>query len=124
LAEEPAVPIRLWSGNALIHIIGDSRWSADNGGVSMTSPREKNSNVKDKLVFNDYGNEFAAQTQIIPSRSQPQKYGGGVLNTLETYERRPEIRFVPKGLPMPAAEAAAPATESAVPEPTPEAGPV
>lgn len=120
---------RLWSNGNLDDAFGAYKWVANAQGVRLDFMRSGTA-VRDLILVSDKGDEFAAQS----SQGSSYQYQGMFASSLELYEKRPEVKFVPKikaaatpkvegeapkpEEPKPAEPAAAPAPAPAVPAAT------
>lgn len=82
---------RLWSNGNLDDAFGPSKWLANNSGVGLSIVRAS-STVRDAILVSEKGDEFAAQS----SQGSSYSYQGTFASALEPYEKRPEVKYVPK----------------------------
>jgi hypothetical protein len=101
---------RLWSNGCLDDAFGTSKWLANNSGVGLVIVRAS-STVRDAIQISEKGDEFAA----VSSQGSSYSYQGTIASALEPYEKRPEVKFVPK-IKAAAAPAASTPAEGAKPD--------
>ena len=96
---------RLWSNGNVDDAFGASKWIADNTGVMLSITRATSS-IRLRYAISEKGDEFAAQS------TQGSSFAGMFGGALESYEKRPEVKYNPpegKATELPAAVPATPA---------------